>query len=120
MGSVSATFASSAPTRTALLARPKLERRADASSIAVYVLSTIPTWYLVDIWGRRPILLAGALVMSAALSSVGYFLYLDKSFTPTAVVVSVIVFNAAFGFSWGPIPWLCASRHSSSTMESSG
>ncbi|ORY82964.1 and other transporter-domain-containing protein [Leucosporidium creatinivorum] len=72
----------------------------------IYVLSTIPTWYLVDIWGRRPILLSGALIMAFALSSVGYFLYLDKSYTPTAVVVSVITFNAAFGFSWGPIPWL--------------
>ena len=72
----------------------------------VYVLSTIPTWYLVDIWGRRPILMAGSLVMAFALSSVGYFLYLDKAFTPSAVVIGVIVFNAAFGFSWGPIPWL--------------
>ncbi|KAM0789900.1 hypothetical protein ACM66B_006742 [Microbotryomycetes sp. NB124-2] len=72
----------------------------------IYVLSTIPTWYLVDIWGRRPILLSGALVMSAALTSVGYFLYLDKSYTPNAVVVSVFIFNAFFGYSWGPIPWL--------------
>lgn len=72
----------------------------------VYVLSTIPTWYLVDIWGRRPILLSGSLVMAFALSSVGYFLYLDKSYTPNAVVVSVIVFNAFFGYSWGPVPWL--------------
>ena len=44
--------------------------------------------------------------MAAALSSVGYFLYLDKSYTPVSVVVSVIAFNAAFGFSWGPIPWV--------------
>lgn len=72
----------------------------------IYILSTIPTWYLVDMMGRRPILLSGALIMATALSSVGYFLYLDKSYTPTAVVVSVIVFNAAFGYSWGPIPWL--------------
>ncbi|KAK4048693.1 hypothetical protein OIV83_004663 [Microbotryomycetes sp. JL201] len=72
----------------------------------IYVLSTIPTWYLVDIWGRRPILLSGALIMSAALTSVGYFLYLDKSYTPNAVVISVFIFNAFFGYSWGPIPWL--------------
>lgn len=44
--------------------------------------------------------------MAMALTSVGYFLYLDRSFTPNAVVVSVIIFNAAFGYSWGPIPWL--------------
>ncbi|SCV74738.1 BQ2448_7767 [Microbotryum intermedium] len=72
----------------------------------IYILSTVPTWYLVDIWGRRPILLSGALIMATSLSSVGYFLYLDKTYTPTAVVISVIVFNAAFGYSWGPIPWL--------------
>ncbi|CED84409.1 general substrate transporter [Phaffia rhodozyma] len=72
----------------------------------IYVLSTIPTWYLVDRMGRRPILLSGAVVMSLALTGVGYFMYLDLAFTPNAVVVCVIIFNAAFGASWGPLPWL--------------
>jgi hypothetical protein len=26
--------------------------------------------------------------------------------TPNAVVICVIIYNAAFGYSWGPIPWL--------------
>jgi len=72
----------------------------------VYILSTLPPWYLVDRWGRRPILLSGALVMALALFATGYFMYLDHPETPNAVVVCVIVFNAAFGYSWGPIPWL--------------
>jgi len=108
----------------------------------VYVLSTIPTWYLVDTLGRRVILLSGATVsslslslslaltrsflsslvgcsftdmnesewgftlyflqaMAIALTLVGFFLYLDQSYTPVAVVTSVIVYNAAFGYSWG-------------------
>ncbi|GAA5889012.1 hypothetical protein JCM16303_004218, partial [Sporobolomyces ruberrimus] len=71
-----------------------------------YVLSTIPTWYLVDTLGRRVILLSGATAMAIALTLVGFFLYLDQSYTPVAVVTSVIIYNAAFGFSWGPIPWL--------------
>lgn len=33
-------------------------------------------------------------------------MYIDVPQTPQAVVVCVIVFNAAFGYSWGPIPWL--------------
>ena len=33
-------------------------------------------------------------------------MYIDVPQTPNAVVVCVIVFNAAFGYSWGPIPWL--------------
>lgn len=31
----------------------------------IYILSTIPPWYLVDRWGRRFILLTGAVVVSS-------------------------------------------------------
>ncbi|KAF9261574.1 general substrate transporter [Marasmius fiardii PR-910] len=72
----------------------------------IYILSTIPPWYLVDRWGRRPILLSGAAVMSLALCATGYWMYIDTPSTPNAVVGCVILFNAAFGYSWGPIPWL--------------
>lgn len=72
----------------------------------VYVLSTIPPWYLTDRWGRRPILLSGSLIMAFALSMISVFMYLDLSYTPTMVVIFVIIFNAFFGYSWGPIPWL--------------
>ncbi|KDQ09283.1 hypothetical protein BOTBODRAFT_37192 [Botryobasidium botryosum FD-172 SS1] len=72
----------------------------------IYIFSTIPTWYLVDIWGRRAILLSGALVMACALGATGWWMQHDSPMTPQAVVVCVIVFNAGFGYSWGPIPWL--------------
>lgn len=71
-----------------------------------YFLSTIPPWYIVDSWGRRPILLSGAIAMAISLSLISYFLYLDIPATPVLVVVFVMVYNAAFGYSWGPIPWL--------------
>ena len=71
-----------------------------------YFLSTIPPWYIVDRWGRRVILLSGAVLMAASLSMVSYFLFLDVSYTPTMVVIFVMIYNAAFGYSWGPIPWL--------------
>lgn len=72
----------------------------------IYVLSTIPPWYLVDRWGRRIILLSGAVVMGVALAMTGYWMYIDVPQTANAVVVCVIIFNAAFGYSWGPLPWL--------------
>ncbi|KAJ7456735.1 hypothetical protein B0H11DRAFT_2243903 [Mycena galericulata] len=72
----------------------------------IYTLSTLPPWYLVDRWGRRPILLSGAAVMGLSLCATGWFMYLDIEQTPGAVVVCVIIFNAAFGYSWGPVPWL--------------
>ncbi|TEA22733.1 MFS glucose transporter mfs1 [Colletotrichum sidae] len=71
-----------------------------------YLLSTIPPWYLVDRWGRRPILLSGAIVMSVSLSLISYWIYLDIPATPMLTVIFVMIYNAAFGYSWGPIPWL--------------
>lgn len=72
----------------------------------VYVLSTIPPWYLVDSWGRKPLLMSGAIAMGIPLLVISYFLYLDNDYTPSVVVACVIIFNAAFGASWGPIPWM--------------
>jgi hypothetical protein len=71
-----------------------------------YFLSTIPPWYIVDRWGRRPILLTGAVAMVISLSAISYFMHLNVSSTPVMVVIMVMVYNAAFGYSWGPIPWL--------------
>ena len=71
-----------------------------------YLASTVPPWYLVDKWGRRPILLSGAVTMILALSAMSYFLFLDIAATPTLTVIFVMIYNAAFGASWGPIPWL--------------
>lgn len=60
----------------------------------VYVLSTIPPWYVVDIWGRRVILLSGAVIMAVFLFLIGYWMYLDTTITPKAVVICVIAYNA--------------------------
>ncbi|KAB8338927.1 hypothetical protein FH972_021867 [Carpinus fangiana] len=71
-----------------------------------YLASTIPPWYLVDRWGRRAILLSGAVLMIFSLSAISYFIYIDIKITPRMVVIFVMIYNAAFGYSWGPIPWL--------------
>jgi hypothetical protein len=71
-----------------------------------YFLSTIPPWYIVDKWGRRVILLTGAVAMVISLSFISYFIYVDVAWTRTLVVLFVMLYNAAFGYSWGPIPWL--------------
>ncbi|GLI81933.1 ribulose-1,5-bisphosphate carboxylase/oxygenase large subunit [Penicillium ochrochloron] len=71
-----------------------------------YLLSTVPPWYLVDGWGRRPILLSGAVAMLISLSLISYFIHIEIKATPTLTVIFVMIYNAAFGASWGPIPWL--------------
>ncbi|BFZ55293.1 Ribulose bisphosphate carboxylase large chain [Savitreella phatthalungensis] len=76
----------------------------------IYVASTILPWYVIDSWGRRPILLSGAIIMCISLSAIAYFIKIDVSYTPTFVVGLVIIYNAAFGYSWGPVPWLLPSE----------
>ncbi|KAJ7932510.1 general substrate transporter [Mycena leptocephala] len=76
------------------------------SLISIFAWLTSNRWYLVDRWGRRAILLSGAVIMAAALVATGYWMYIDVPQTAKAVVVCVIIFNAAFGYSWGPLPWL--------------
>lgn len=71
-----------------------------------YLASTVPPWWLVDRWGRRPILLSGAIAMVVSLSLISYFIFIDIKYTPTLVVIFVMIYNASFGASWGPIPWL--------------
>ncbi|MCJ1399560.1 hypothetical protein MMC11_002762 [Xylographa trunciseda] len=71
-----------------------------------YLLSTVPPWYVVDRWGRRIILMSGAIAMVISLSLISYFLFIDIHYTPTLVVIFVMIYNASFGASWGPIPWL--------------
>ncbi|KAG6818030.1 hypothetical protein H0H87_009185 [Tephrocybe sp. NHM501043] len=75
-------------------------------NVISYYARMMLSWYLVDRWGRRTILLSGAVVMSTALIATGWWMAIDVPWTPNAVVVCVIVFNAAFGYSWGPVPWL--------------
>lgn len=72
----------------------------------IYVASTIPPWWLVDGWGRKPLLLSGAVLMCIPLLIIAFSLFVDNEYTPTIVVVCVFIFNAAFGASWGPIPWM--------------
>jgi hypothetical protein len=66
-----------------------------------YLLSTIPPWYIVDTLGRRKILLSGALMMALSLSAISYFIFLQATWTPNMVVISVMIYNASFGYSWG-------------------
>lgn len=72
----------------------------------VYIASTIPPWYLVDSWGRKPLLLSGAVFMGVPLLIIAYSMFLNNAYTANVVVICVIVFNASFGASWGPIPWM--------------
>lgn len=72
----------------------------------VYLASTIIPWFIVDRWGRKPILATGAVLMCICLTLISVFLMLDKSYTMLWVAFLVVLYNALFGYSWGPIGFL--------------
>ncbi|EMG48682.1 hypothetical protein G210_0713 [Candida maltosa Xu316] len=86
----------------------------------VYLISTIPPWYLVDSWGRKPLLMSGALIMGIPLYIAGYSLYLNDTYTAAIVVSCIIITNAGFGFSWGGIGWLLPSEVLPLSVRSKG
>lgn len=48
--------------------------------------------------------------MGVALTAVSYSLYVNTEKTRHLVVILVFIFNAGFGYSWGPLPWLIPSE----------
>lgn len=72
----------------------------------VYLSCTILPWFLVDIWGRKPILISGGALMAVCLGLIALFMALDKTYTPSLVALLVIIYNGGFGYSWGPIGFL--------------
>ncbi|EDK45198.1 hypothetical protein LELG_03377 [Lodderomyces elongisporus NRRL YB-4239] len=86
----------------------------------VYVASTIPPWYLVDSWGRKPLLMSGALLMGSTLYIAGWSLHLNNDQTAVIVVTCIIIANAAFGYSWGGIGWLLPAEILPLSVRSKG
>lgn len=86
----------------------------------IYLLSTIPPWFLVDRWGRRPILISSGLAMGICLILVSVFMLLNRSYTASVVAVLVIIYNASFGFGFGPIPFLLSGESYPLSVRSKG
>jgi sugar porter (SP) family MFS transporter len=86
----------------------------------VMFVATIPAVMYLDLWGRKPTLIAGAAIMGLChfivAAIIGTHLHdgvssLDTS--PAAAwtaVVFIWIFAIAFGFSWGPTAWVIVSE----------
>ena len=75
------------------------------------VLFTMIALPLIDRWGRRPLLLLGALGMTVSLLLLGTILQFDKN--PATLLlarISLFAYVASFAISFGPISWLMISE----------
>ncbi|MCO5566239.1 hypothetical protein L7F22_019915 [Adiantum nelumboides] len=88
----------------------------------VMFLATIPAVMYLDKWGRKPTLIAGAIVMGAChfivAGIIGQFndrwlANIETSSTNSAgwaAVVFIWIFAIGFGFSWGPTAWVVVAE----------
>lgn len=71
------------------------------------VLATFIAITFVDKWGRKPILIAGYILMALSMTLVALFMYLEWRIS---AVACILVFIISFAFSAGPIVWVICSE----------
>jgi MFS transporter, SP family, galactose:H+ symporter len=78
----------------------------------VNVLATLIAIFLVDKWGRKPILYTGFSVMAIGLGVVGTMMHLGSVTQPERLftVAMLLVFIVGFAMSAGPLIWILCSE----------
>jgi SP family xylose:H+ symportor-like MFS transporter len=71
---------------------------------AANVVFTLVALFTVDRWGRKPLLILGALMMAVSMITLGFLFDADK--LGAAAVITVVFYIAGFALSWGPVVWV--------------
>ena len=70
----------------------------------VMVAFTLVATVTVDKWGRKPLLILGALIMAVSMITLGFMFYSGSMGLGALIVVCVYI--AGFSLSWGPVVWV--------------
>jgi SP family xylose:H+ symportor-like MFS transporter len=70
----------------------------------VNVVFTLIALVTVDRWGRKPLLILGALIMAVSMLSLGFLF--SSGNMGLAALIAVMVYIAGFALSWGPVVWV--------------
>lgn len=71
---------------------------------AANVVFTLVATFTVDNWGRKPLLILGALVMAVSMAALG-ILFQQKQ-EGTLLLYAAMLYIAGFALSWGPVVWV--------------
>jgi SP family arabinose:H+ symporter-like MFS transporter len=75
---------------------------------AINLIFTFVAIAYVDKAGRRPLLIVGAAVQTVAHLAIGFFFFTGTNGWP--LLISILLFVAAFAMAMGPIPWIVNSE----------
>jgi len=70
----------------------------------VMVVFTLVATKTVDSWGRKPLLILGALIMAVSMIALGFLFY--SGHVGLAALIVVCIYIAGFSLSWGPVVWV--------------
>ncbi len=70
----------------------------------------------VDRWGRKPLLITGAIIMAAAMLTLGSLF--NAQVVGLAALVAVVVYIGGFALSWGPVTWVMLSEMFPNSIKS--
>jgi SP family xylose:H+ symportor-like MFS transporter len=65
---------------------------------------TLVALVTVDHWGRKPLLIAGGLIMAASMLALGFLF--NAHTVGVWALIAVIIYIAGFSLSWGPVVWV--------------
>jgi MFS transporter, SP family, xylose:H+ symportor len=85
---------------------------------AANVLFTVVAIVTVDKWGRKPLLIAGAVVMAIAMIALGCLF--NAKAVGMGALVAVVVYIAGFAFSWGPVTWVLLAEMFPNSIKGRG
>ncbi|PZN33777.1 MAG: D-xylose transporter XylE [Proteobacteria bacterium] len=72
------------------------------------VVFTVVALLTVDRWGRKPLLVTGALIMAVAMLALGTLF--ASGHVGMGALVAVVVYIAGFALAWGPVVWVLLSE----------
>ena len=70
----------------------------------VMVVFTLIATVTVDKWGRKPLLILGAMIMAVSMVALGFMFYAGSMGLGALIVVCIYI--AGFSLSWGPVVWV--------------
>ena len=70
----------------------------------VMVVFTLIATVTVDKWGRKPLLILGAIIMAVAMIALG--LMFNAGSVGLGALIVVCIYIAGFSLSWGPVVWV--------------
>lgn len=75
---------------------------------AINLLFTVVAIYSVDRFGRKPLMILGALAMGVSMFCLGMSFYLGQP--GLLALVFMLTYTAGFAMSWGPVTWVLLSE----------